>query len=275
MLYASLIAPYNAAEKPFANPCEDRPAKILPQFIRAGRNAPVFFRRFLSPLGERGFSARKQPSPGTRFPPTRNRRPSMKTQPETTPTLCPLPPRAFRATDGEHRAENEESPPRLPGLPRAEAEPQPEKFSEPDAIPFCSHLPFSYLWITWPDFISTYPSASASAPTATSTKASTCAAWTLFWSPCTANWTPGGNIWAASRCAPATSAAAPPRCAPRRPSRGCWTMPQRCSIALRRRRPRSKPIPTTSPPPTSPRCAARASTACRSASSRSTTRVSS
>ena len=34
-------------------------------------------------------------------------------------------------------------------------------------------------------------------------------------------------------------------------------------------------LPTTSPPPTSPRCAARASTACRSASSRSTTRVSS
>ena len=133
MLYASLIASYNAAEKPFANPCEDRPTKILPQFIRAGRDAPVFFRRFLSPLGERGFSARKQPSPGTRFPPTRNRRPSMKTQPETTPTLCPLPPRAFRATDGEHRAENEEAPPRLPGLPRAEAEPQPEKFSEPDA----------------------------------------------------------------------------------------------------------------------------------------------
>ena len=129
MLYASLIASYNAAEKPFANPCEDRPAKILPQFIRAGRDAPVFFRRFLSPLGERGFSARKQPSPGTRFPPPRNRRPSMKTQPETTPTLCPLPPRAFRATDGEHRAENEEAPPRLPGLPRAEAEPQPEKFS--------------------------------------------------------------------------------------------------------------------------------------------------
>lgn len=134
MLYASLIASYNAAEKPFANPCEDRPAKILPQFIRAGRDAPVFFRRFLSPLGERGFSARKQPSPGTRFPPTRNRRPSMKTRPETTPTLCPLPPRAFRATDGEHRAENEEAPPRLPGLPRAEAEPQPEKFSEPDAV---------------------------------------------------------------------------------------------------------------------------------------------
>lgn len=145
MLYASLIASYNAAEKPFANPCEDRPAKILPQFIRAGRDAPVFFRRFLSPLGERGFSARKQPSPGTRFPPTRNRRPSMKTRPETTPTLCPLPPRAFRATDGEHRAENEEAPPRLPGLPRAEAEPQPEKFSEPDAIPFCSHPSFHYI----------------------------------------------------------------------------------------------------------------------------------
>ena len=44
------------------------------------------------------------------------------------------------------RPENEEAPPRLPGLPRAEAGPQPEKFSEPDAIPFCSHPSFSYLW---------------------------------------------------------------------------------------------------------------------------------
>ena len=213
--------------------------------------------------------------PGTRFPPTRNRRPSMKTRPETTPTLCPPPPRAFRATDGEHRAENEEAPPRLPGLPRAEAEPQPEKFSEPDAIPFCSHPSFSYLWITWPDFISTYPSASASAPTATSTKASTCAAWTLFWSPCTANWTPGGNIWAASRCAPATSAAAPLAVRPggRRGAAG----PCRDAVRLHCGGGDHARSQSRRPHPRLPRraCAARASTACRSASSRSTTRVSS
>ncbi len=159
----------------------------------------------------------------------------MKTRPETTPTLCPLPPRAFRATDGEHRTENEKSPPRLPGLPRAEAEPQPEKFSEPDTIPFCSHPSFSYLWITWPDFISTYPSASASAPTATSTKASTCAAWTLFWSPCTANWTPGGNIWAANRCVTPAYLAALRRAGVNRLSVGIQSFDDACLKLMNRR----------------------------------------
>ena len=62
MLYTSFIASYSTAGKPFANPCGDCPAKILPQFTRTVRDAPFFFRRFFITFeGERFFRPEREP----------------------------------------------------------------------------------------------------------------------------------------------------------------------------------------------------------------------
>ena len=122
----------------------------------------------------------------------------------------------------------------------------------------------------WQASISTYRSANASAPTATSTRALTCGAWTTCWRRCTASWKRGAATWAANRSAPAISAAAPRRCS--HPGKSAACLPARpTSTTARpwRKRP-LKPIRTTSTGPIWKRCARRASTAFPSASSRST-----
>ena len=72
----------------------------------------------------------------------------------------------------------------------------------------------------WPESIFTYLSASVSAPTAIFTRAPSWGAWMPSWRRSTANWRPVATIWTARRCAPAISAAEPPRCCPQPPWRG-------------------------------------------------------